>query len=400
MALRSVMWLRALVASVSMIALSAHAATECEQNYSSKPSADGGTIHQSFVGLYGVDTAQAMTSLESSARKIGFQPLGEPHVAADGLITLAVAQKATVKARGFPIVMAVSPQTDSAIIAFQLAKGVGAATAMGNICSFFDSAGLKGNTTNASGKKSVANAQLALPLLGSLNGTMIDVQAAKATMAASEAASGQVAADAANARGAAPAIVDKRKVITPKSVFDPKAVDASALADGNATISGITCGVVGGQNRPAADQAITLFPYSPYLKEAIDLIDSNRYKGNKVRVDIDKRVFDTHLDGKTNSNGDFRFTRVKPGRYLVMTVFSGTATSVHNNLRSSYDPSRNTIYEWTEQEESTSSATDVLQADVTVKQDGQVVDGVVVKPMGNGRFLPVLSSVCKWHHNG
>ena len=381
-----------------MMALSAHAVTECEQNYSSKPSVDGGTIHQSFVGLYGVDPAHAMTSLQSSATKIGFQAIGGPNVAADGLITMAVAQKGTAQARGFPIVIAVSPQTDSAIIAFQLAEGVTTTSAAGNICSFFDAADLKGAAANASSKKSVANAQLALPLLGSLNGTTNAEQAAADTAAASEAASGHVAADPANARGAAPAIPDKRKVLTPKSVFDPKAVDASALAEGTATISGITCGLVGGQQQPAAYQEITLFPYSPYLKEAIDLIDANRYKGEKVRVDIDKRVFDTRLDGKTNGSGDFRFTRVKPGRYLVMTVFSGSATKVHNNLRSSYDPSRNTVYEWTEQEESTSSATDVLQADVTVKQDGQVIDGVVVKPMGNGRFFPVLSSVCKWNH--
>ncbi|MDQ7995304.1 MAG: hypothetical protein AAGC76_05555 [Luteibacter sp.] len=114
-----------------------------------------------------------------------------------------------------------------------------------------------------------------------------------------------------------------------------------------------------------------------------------------MRVDIDKRVFDTRLDGKTNSNGDFRFTRSKAGRYLVMTVFSGSATKIHRNLRSSYDPSRDTVYEWTEQEESTSSATDFLQADVTVKQDGQVIDGVLLKSTGNGHLLPVLSSACK-----
>jgi hypothetical protein len=53
------------------------------------------------------------------------------------------------------------------------------------------------------------------------------------------------------------------------------------------------------------------------------------------------------------------------------------------------------VYEWTEQEESTSSATDFLQADVTVKQDGQVIDGVLLKSTGNGHLLPVLSSACK-----
>lgn len=183
------------------MALTAHAATECEQNYSSRPSADGGTIHHSFVGLYGADTAQATTSLESSARNIGSQSLGEPRVATDGLVTMAVAQKASVKARGFPIVMAVSPRTASAIIAFQVVKGVTAATAMRNICSFFDAAGRKGATANASGKRSVANAQLGLPLLGSLDGTLNDAQAARDTAMASQAVNDLDAAEAANARG-------------------------------------------------------------------------------------------------------------------------------------------------------------------------------------------------------
>jgi hypothetical protein len=402
MASRSgLLWAQILVSASAIIGPSAYAATECEQNYTSRPSADGGTIHQSFVGLYGIDTAKAMVNLEQSAHKIGFQPVADSQVGPDGLITLVVAQKATATARGFPIVLAVSPKTDSAIIAFQLAKDVTVAGVKGNICSFFDAAGLKGDDTNASRQKSALNSQLTLPLLSALNGTISIEQAVKDTAAASDAVNTQTKATARSVsdRGAAPAIADKRKVVSPKSTFNPVDVDASMIAEGNSTISGFTCGVVASQQQAAADQAITLFPYSAYLKEAMDLIDANRYKGEKVRVEIDKRVFDTRLDGMTNSNGDFQFTRIKPGRYLIMTVFNGSSTRVQNNLRSSYDPSRNTIYEWTEQEETTYSSSDILQADVTVKQDGQVIDGVVVKPIGNGRLLPVLSSVCKWHHN-
>ena len=136
-----------------MMGLTAHAATECEKNYTATPAAGGGTVHQSFVGLYGLDTNKAMASLKASAEKIHFQAVGDTKVAADGLMTTVVAQKATTAARGFPIVLMVSPKTDSAIIAFQLKEGVVAANAQGNICSFFDAADLKGQSANASARK-------------------------------------------------------------------------------------------------------------------------------------------------------------------------------------------------------------------------------------------------------
>ena len=41
----------------------------------------------------------------------------------------------------------------------------------------------------------------------------------------------------------------------------------------------------------------------------------------------------------------------------------------------------------------TATVNDILQADVTIKNDGDTVGGVVVKPVG--RLIPVLSGVCK-----
>jgi hypothetical protein len=403
----ALLFARTLVTASALLGFAAHAETECEKNYTSKPAPSGGTIHQSFVGLYGVEDVNAMIGLKQSAQKNKFEPVGEPTIDRNGLITTIVAQNATSKARGFPIVLMVSPKTDSAIVAVEFKKGVDFPNARGNICAFFDSAGLKGQTANASQAHSYQNSQLALPLLAALNGDMTEKEAAEAStvMGMKQAAKD---ADAekirkANDRGAAPEIADTRKVLTPKTAFDPNAVNASMLAEGTATISGFTCGSVstpgGAQMLTTPDQPVTLFPYSTYLKEAIDLVDSNRNKGNKVKVDIDKRVFDVKLEGKTNSNGDFRFTRIKPGHYIIMTVFHGSVSTDRATPGSSYDPSTNTIYEWTNHEQVDSSATAVLQADVTVKQDGESVEGVVVRPIGNGRIIPVLSSVCKWHHS-
>jgi len=386
-----------------MVGLAAHAATECEQNYTATPALGGGTVHQSFVGLYGLDSNKAMANLKASAEKIHFQAVGDTKVAADGLMTTLVAQKATAKARGFPIVLMVSPKTDSAIIAFQLKEGVTAVNARGNVCSFFDAADLKGQPANASARKGAQNAALALPLLARLNGGMTEEEAVSGAVATAQATVAGVTAPTAgpqptaardpNDRGAAPDVADTRKVVTPKSTFNPADVDASALSEGTATISGFTCGLVAGQQQTTPDQPITLFPYSTYLKQSIDLIDANRYKDDKVRVDIDRRIFDTRIDGKTNFKGDFKFTRIKPGRYIIMAVFEGDATTTRVHPGASYEPSTNTMYTWTDYEQVQTHAKSILQADVTVKQDGQVVDGVVVKPMGNGRLFPVLSSV-------
>jgi len=403
-----------LVYATAMVGLAAHAATECEQNYTSKTSSDGGIIHESFVGLYGLDPSRAMEELKQTGQKMHFQPVGNSNVSPSGIITAIIAQKVSATARGFPIVMVVAPQTDSAVLAFQLPKGA-STDAKGNICSFFDAAGLKGQPANASRAKSDVNAMLAVPLVAALNGDTSMEQAMKESTALMETAvaSTQAMVDQAQAahaneraansadpndRGAAPAVADTRKVVSPKSGYNPADVNASMLSEGNSTISGFTCGLVAGQQQTTPNQPITLFPYSTYLKQSIDLIDANRYKGDKVRVDIDKRIFDTRIDGKTNIEGDFKFTRIKPGRYIIMAIFEGDATTVRAHPGSSFEPATNTMYTWTDYEQVETHAKSILQADVIVKQDGQVVDGVVVKPMGNGRLFPVLSSVCKWHH--
>jgi hypothetical protein len=127
------------------------------------------------------------------------------------------------------------------------------------------------------------------------------------------------------------------------------------------------------------------------LKEAIDLLDDYG-KDKDVRLDIDRRAFLTKIAGRTNADGKFQFSRVKPGRYLLMTAYSvEVEREVNRPVGSAY--SGNTVFNfWQRGTEITPSAA-VLQADVTVEKDGEVVDGVVVKPVG--RFIPILDIVCK-----
>lgn len=382
-----------------LYAQAANAASECEQNYSSSPGSNGGVIHQSFVGLYGADKAVVTSSLAAMAKKHKLQLIQGPSTFEDGLITMVYAQEASATSRGFPFVMIVAPDTDAAVISFELPRGMTAPDAKGNVCSLFDDAKLNGQPANAGRRNAARNSALAKPLLAALNGGMSADEAAKASVSASRETT-VVSADA--DRGAAPKIADRRKVLRPKAIFSPTDADTRLKSEGNSTIKGFTCGRVitvnGSQFQTAPNQGIMLFPYTPYLKEAIDLFDANRKKGEKVRVEVDNRAFASGLAGKTNANGEFMFTRIKPGRYIVMALFHGEATSYITNPQSQFDPSTRTIYHWTEHERFDTSSNDILQADVTINRDGEVIDGVVVKPTGNGRLLPVLNGICKWHH--
>lgn len=382
---------------ILLYAQTVHAASECEQNYSSSPGSNGGVIHQSYVGLYGSDKAAATSSLMAMAKKNKFQLIQGPSIVEDGLTTLIYAQEASTTSRGFPVVMIVARDTDAAVISFELPKGMTAPDAKGSVCAFFHDAKLNGQAANASRRNAARNSALAKPLLAALNGGMTADEAAKASVTPSQEKT-VVSAD--SDRGAAPNVADRRKVVRPKAIFSPTDADSSLQSEGTATIKGLTCGRVltvgGAQILTTPNQGIMLFPYTPYLKEAIDLIDANRNKGDKVRIDVDKRAFESGLAGKTNANGEFMFTRIKPGRYIVMALFNGEATSYVSRPQSQYDPSTRTNFQWTEHQRVDSSSSDILQADVRINRDDEVVDGVVVKPTGNGRLLPLLNGVCKW----
>jgi hypothetical protein len=200
-----------------------------------------------------------------------------------------------------------------------------------------------------------------------------------------------------NDRGAPPPVADRRKVVKPDTTFNPDDIDPTRLLEGNSTISGLTCGR-GPKHEvlPAPNQTIFLFPYTPYVQEAISLLDDNRNNLDSVNVVIDQRAFVARIEGTTNSEGKFQFTRIKPGRYLLMAPFSGSLTYAENRNVGGASNGY-TTYQFWKTEDVTRTSTAFLQADITVDKDGDTVDGVVVKPIG--RLIPTLDIVCKMHLN-
>lgn len=158
--------------------------------------------------------------------------------------------------------------------------------------------------------------------------------------------------------------------VSPEMSFDAAAA-ASALAAGSATIKGKACALVEKRVFAAADRTVILFPDSPYINEYIRLRDKNRLrdgvKDPGVHVGLPENVYKYRIEAKTDSDGNFRITRLRPGRYYLTMIFN--FTQVRQELM--WDASG----QWYGDDEVGRSR--VLETFVDVPQDGDVVKATV-----------------------
>ena len=112
---------------------------------------------------------------------------------------------------------------------------------------------------------------------------------------------------------------DRRKLVFPTEKFDEKAA-REGLAKGNSKIGGIACVVYGsvlkGKGVSLARNAdVNLFPYTSYYEEWYKLFKEKGEK--KFIVDISKEAYQIRIDTTANINGQFVFSKIKPGKYLI-----------------------------------------------------------------------------------
>ena len=91
------------------------------------------------------------------------------------------------------------------------------------------------------------------------------------------------------------------------------------MAPGNATIHGNAFLKKKGQTTFAAKgSSVLLFPVTPYFTEFIEL--KKKYNGKKKIASVSNVAFTYRIEGKyLDNNGNFEFTRVKPGKYYIIT---------------------------------------------------------------------------------
>lgn len=116
-----------------------------------------------------------------------------------------------------------------------------------------------------------------------------------------------------------PDYIDRRKVIFPTEEFDEKAA-REGLAKGNSKIGGVVCVVYGSYLKGkgiglARYTLVSLFPYTPYFEKWHKLFQE---KGEKnFIVKISNEANQIRIDTTTNTNGQFVFDKIKPGKYLI-----------------------------------------------------------------------------------
>ncbi len=171
------------------------------------------------------------------------------------------------------------------------------------------------------------------------------------------------------------------KVFTPETAFDSK-VAADALEKGNATIEGVVfvkrndmSPVARGSKAYGEGVEVVLFPVTDYFKDWYKLRKKKETKIN--RVYMSEEAVKYSIATKTDSEGNFKFTNLKPGEYFLQT-FVGyyTAKSVNHYQGSDWYTSGGTRYitNYYERENYLISNGERIEEFVTVKGENQTVN--------------------------
>lgn len=163
-----------------------------------------------------------------------------------------------------------------------------------------------------------------------------------------------------------------------KASFDTLAARA-ALAEGTGTIKGVAFTRPGkaiygkaGKRIYANKIKILLFPVTPYLLEYLDLKKKENAKKLKFAY-ISPQAWYYRLEAVTNSDGEFTFPKMKPGKYYLEGVLNWYASGTYNKYTGSGYSDYGTTNYYTPQYYRVDHA-DLLTRFVDVNADGEVVD--------------------------
>lgn len=107
-------------------------------------------------------------------------------------------------------------------------------------------------------------------------------------------------------------------LLEPKALFDLGAAKA-ALEPGQSIIRGQVCGSWRG-NLVLGTRPVLLYPSSPYLEQLVAL--AKKAKPGRDQVLTDPNMVVARMEAKPNKNGEFQFSKMKPGKYFLVTSIS------------------------------------------------------------------------------
>lgn len=159
-------------------------------------------------------------------------------------------------------------------------------------------------------------------------------------------------------------------VLTPSAAFDVAAAKA-ALEEGDSVITGTACSVHDNVVNFAKNRKVLLFPVTPYLQQAVDLM--HKAKPGRDTVELSPEMRAVKLEGMTNEKGQFRFARMKPGKYFLMTML-GSAVTRTRDVNVGTGVSGDISVDIYQKQNYQVDFADMLEKYVTIDKSGQTVE--------------------------
>lgn len=163
-----------------------------------------------------------------------------------------------------------------------------------------------------------------------------------------------------------------------KTPFDTVAA-RSALAEGSGTIKGVAFTrpekkIYGkaGKKILANKIRVLLFPVTPYLLEYLDVKKKENPKKLKFAY-IHPDAWRFRLEAVTNSDGEFTFPKMKPGKYYLQGVLNWYSSGYYNRYSGSAYNGYGTTNYYT-REHYTTDHSDLLEKFVEITKEGEVLD--------------------------
>lgn len=180
----------------------------------------------------------------------------------------------------------------------------------------------------------------------------------------------------------------------PKTPFDEESAKA-ALAKGNVEIKSVLVNCYGRGigciqgSVPVPNTKVYLFPYTPYVKESIEMQAKLRAdmkkdpRAAKIELHFDPRLLKYSIAATTDEYGRYSFKNLKPGQYYLLSdMVVGHRTVVEHY----YDQFGNDIAKQVDSpaDMEFSKVVDITQTSGVVKFESRVSIVKITGPSGNG----------------
>lgn len=172
---------------------------------------------------------------------------------------------------------------------------------------------------------------------------------------------------------------DKIEALYPQVPFDSLQAKQK-LAKGTAAIKGIAFtkakskwGLKVGQRIYANQIKVTLFPVTPYLESWYALRKEKESPRKRRYVYLSKDAYRYRFEAITNSDGEFTFPNMKPGKYFLQGFLGYTHNGTYNEYTGTGYNNYGGQTDYYQQKSYSVDYEDRIEAFVEVKEDGEIV---------------------------